>query len=316
MDHFPVKVDRSLQHMNEDNLPDLIISYFSEEVVGRSHHTLYARKSDLSKFCLFFKNLNGHMRARELMPRDVKLFLNDLQTRGYAPNSINRHLGSIRAFGSWLLERGVVRLHPCKSIRDLYVELGPPKAPRDKEYHRLRKAADVLAEASPYEYSQDFRNMVLLEALNASGLRISEILSLELHQFSGKKFNNIRCKGGKIRSLSIKTEVCELIVEYIKYHRTKGSNFVFTSKTGKPLDRVSAWKALGKIARVASANLTPEDTINLHPHMLRHRHGFKCREAKDPVFAATRLGHASLNFVQRYSQETLEEERALLEGLD
>lgn len=315
MTNLPVETRNSMQH-TENDLPALIVRYFQEEVVGRSEHTLYARKIDLSKFCLFCQTLNGHLRARELMPRDVKLFLNDLESRGYAPNSINRHLGSIRAFGSWLLENGFVRVHPCKSIKDLHVELGPPKAPRDREYHRLRKTADVLAEASAYEYSQDFRNLVLLEALDSSGLRISELLSVLLTQFRDRKFHNVRCKGGKIRSLTIKTDTCELIQEYIDHHRVRGTDFLFTSKTGQQLDRVSAWKALKRIARIASANLPPEEEIHLHPHMLRHRHGYKARKAKDAVFAATRLGHSSLNFVQRYTQETVEEERDLIENMD
>ena len=308
-----------MQHMVQQSdldLPNLVIRYFAEEVVGRSPHTLYARKIDLSKFCIYYQSLNGHLRARELMPRDVKLFINDLQASGYAPNTVNRHLGSVRAFGTWLLENGIVRVHPCKSIKDFRVDLGPPKAPRDREYHRLRKTADVLAQASPYDFSQDFRNLVLLEALNASGLRVTELLSLQLEQFRGRKFQNVLCKGGKVRSLSIRTEVCDLIQEYIDDHRTDGTNFLFTSKTGHRFDRVSAWRALKKIARHASANLPPGETIELHPHALRHRHGFKCREAKDPVFAAARLGHSSLAFVQRYSQETAAEERDLIETID
>jgi site-specific recombinase XerD len=298
------------------DLPELIMRYFQEEVVGRSPHTLYARKIDLAKFCLFYQILNGHLRAKELMPRDVKLFLNELESKGYAPNTINRHLGSLRALGSWLLENGIVRVHPCNSIKDLHVNLGPPKAPRDKDYHRIRKAADALATAAPYDFSQDFRNMVMLEALNGSGIRISELLSLELQQFQGKKFHQLRCKGNKIRSVSIKSEICDLINEYINHHRASGSNYLFTSKEGQHLDRVSAWRALKKIARYASASLPPEEKLELHPHMLRHRHGFKCREIKDPVFAAARLGHSSLNYIHRYSQETHAEELELLESID
>lgn len=316
MNNAPVKIEHSMQHMNPEDLPALIIRYFQEEVVGRSPLTLYARKTDLAKFCTFYRNLNGHLRARDLMPLDVKLFINDLQAKGYAANTINRHLGSVRAFGLWLLANGFVRVHPCKSIKDLNVDLGPPKAPRDREYHRLRKTADAMANAASSQYSQSFRNMVILEVLNASGLRISELLSIKLSQFKGKKFHNVQCKGDKIRSVSIKTEICDLIVDYIEHHRIDGSSYLFTSKTGQHLDRVTVWKALKKIAQVASAPLPTEEKMILHPHMLRHRHGFKAREAKDAVFAATRLGHSSLNFVQRYTQESVEEERDLVESMD
>lgn len=316
MNHLIVKNENSMQHMDDDELPQLIIRFFQEEVVGRSPNTLYARKNDLSKFCLFYFHLNGHLRVKGLMPRDVKLFLNDLENRDYAPNSINRHLGSIRVFGSWLFENRFVSVHPCKSIRDLRVDLGPPKAPRDKEYHRLRKAADALAEGVNYEHSQGFRDMVIMESLNASGLRISELLSIELSQFHSKKFHNVRCKGGKVRSVSLKTETCELIEEYITHYRVKGGNRLFTSKNGQQLDRITVWKAFKKIADFASIGLPPEEKINLHPHRLRHRHGYQSRKAKDAVFTAARLGHSSLNFVQRYSQETAEEERDLIEQID
>lgn len=316
MNHLVVKNEDSVQHMNPEDLPALIIRYFQEEVVGRSSHTLYARKADLTKFCSFYRSLNGHLRAKELMPRDTKLFINDLQSQGYAANSINRHLGSVRAFGSWLLANGFLKVHPCRAIKDLHVDLGPPKAPRDREYHRLRKTADALVNASCSRDSQGFRNAVIIETLNASGLRISELLSLELNQFRGRKLHRIKCKGGKIRSVSIKNETCDLIADYIEHHRVNGSKYLFTSKNGQHLDRVTVWKALRKIAQVASATLPPDEKMTLHPHMLRHRHGFKAREAKDAVFAATRLGHSSLNFVQRYSQETPEEERELIEQMD
>jgi len=315
MTNFPVKVEHSMQHIEKGELPNLVLRYLQEEVVGRSSHTLYARKLDLSMFCLFYENLNGHLKAKELMPRDVKLFQNELQAT-YAGNSVNRRIGSVRAFSRWLLANGFVRVHPCKGIKDLHVDLGPAKAPRDREYHRLRKTADTLASTQRYEFSQDFRNLVLLEALNSSGLRITEILSITLDQFFNRKFHRVRCKGGKIRSISIKTEVCDLITEYVEHHRTPGSNFLFTSKSGGYFDRVSAWKTLKRIARFASANLPPEEKLDLTCHALRHRHGFKCREAKDPVFAAARLGHSSLSFVHRYSQETPEEERDLLETID
>ncbi|QDK37196.1 tyrosine-type recombinase/integrase [Bdellovibrio sp. NC01] len=316
MSFLPIKIENFVQHMDQDELPALIVRYFHEEVVGRSPHTLYARKTDLGKFCLFYHAINGHLQVKGLMPQDVKLYLNDLEAKGYAANSRNRQLGSIRAFGSWLLENGFVKIHPCKSIRDVHVDLGVPKAPRDREYHRLRKAAEVRATNTGFRFSQHFRDMVILETLNSSGLRISELLSIKLGQLKGKRFHNVKCKGGKVRSISIKSGTCELIGTYVSSHRTEGSEYLFTSKNGLQLDRVTVWKSLKKIAQAASANLQPHEKMTLHPHMLRHRHGFKSREAKDAVFAAARLGHCSLNFVHRYTQETTEEEQIILEKID
>lgn len=319
MNNLLAKIENSMQQMvlnPESDLPGLAMRFFREVVIGRSPLTLLVRKHDLEKFFRFYHRLNGNLHVTGLQPRDVKLFLNDLQAKGYRANTINRALSSIRVFGSWLIENGFVRIHPCRSIKELFVAPAPPKAPRDREFHRLRKAAGALAGATPYNYSQDFRNYALFEALSASGLRITEALSLELKQYNGKKFHDVHCKGGRVRSVSIKTETCTILDEYIAEYRTPGSDFIFTSKSGGPLDRISAWKAIKKIGRVASVGLPASEEIDLYPHQLRHRHGYKARARKDPVFAASRLGHTTLAHIQRYAGETAEEERELIESID
>lgn len=312
----PAKSTHFMQQMEEDSLPRLAIQYFQEEVLGRSPLTLLIRKRDLERFFRFYQELNGHLSVTGLAVRDVKLFLTELQRKGAAPNSINRSLSSVRAFGGWLLSQGYVRLHPCKGIRDLRVDLGPPKAPRDREYFRILKTAQTLADANETTVNQSFRDLVIIEALNATGLRVSELLSLTIPQFKGKKFLNVLCKGGRVRSVTMKSTVAELITEYIESHRVGGSDFLFTSKTGKQLDRVTAWKKLTRIAMLASTLFPRDEAIRLTPHCLRHRHAYQCRKAKDPVFAASRLGHSSLTYIQRYSQETAAEERELIENID
>ncbi len=316
MQTLPARIDYFMQQMAEDSLLSLANRYFTEDLAGRSHLTLAARKSDLEKFFGFYEQLNGHLMAKDLMPRDTKLFAGYLHSKSYAPNTINRIIGSVRAFGTWLLENGFVRVHPCKGIRDLKVDLGPPKAPRDREYHRLLKTAQALADSERTSLSQNFRDLVIIETLNATGLRITEVLSLRLNQFHERKFHNVYCKGGKVRGVSIKSRVCELIDDYISNHRTGGSDYLFTSKSGRALDRVSAWKALKRIARITSANFPKEEAIELTPHRLRHRHAYQCRAIKDPVFAAARLGHSSLSYIHRYSQESHQEVRDLIESIE
>lgn len=310
-----IKQRSSMQQMDQHSLSYLAHQFLSEAVVGRSHLTYEIRKRDLKRFLEFYIKLNGNLSVKECSPRDSKLFEGSLSAEGLKPNTINRIMSSLRSFGTWLIENGHLKIHPCKNIRELKVDLGPPKSVDDRSYHRLVKTAIAMSESPKTDFSQNFRDYVMLVALNGTALRITELLSLKLSQFYGKKFVGVFCKGGKVRTVTFKQEVADLVAAYIEEHRTHGSDYIFTSKSGCGLDRVSAWKALKKIARMTSASFGNEP-VELSPHRLRHRHAYQCRLAKDPVFAASRLGHSSLAYIQRYSQETAEEQQDLIEKIE
>ncbi len=310
MENLPQKVDK---FGSDKVFPVLLARYFREEIAGKSPLTIKAKKDDLKKFLIFYQAMNGHLRADEWMVRDTRLFLDELQKQSYSPATINRVLATLKSFGSWLREVDVLRVLPCKGITELHLEPLPPKAIRDIEFHRLNKSADVLVNGGSAKYSQDFRNKVMLATLDASGLRVSELLNLKSDQLQGKKLVNVRCKGGHVRDVLIRQDVAEMIREYVEQQRVAGSSFLFTNRYGGQISRNGVANAFDKIAGYANASLPIDQHINLTPHLLRHRHGFKCREAKDPVFAAKRLGHRSLTYVERYSKMNDGEESVVLE---
>jgi site-specific recombinase XerD len=155
----------------------------------------------------------------------------------------------------------------------------------------------------------------MLAALNASGLRISELLNLRLHQFVGKRFVNVLCKGGKIRTILIMQEAATLIREYVERYRTSASDYLFTNRYGDKLSRNGIAGALQRIASHANVNLSADDQIELRPHLLRHRHAYKARSAHGDVFAAKRLGHSSLKHLERYAGLSEDEEQAIIENM-
>ena len=310
MSNLPEKVGN---FGSEKDFRSLIIKYFNQEVAGRSHLTIKAKHQDLKKFLLFYESVNGHLNADAWMVRDTKLFIDELERQNYSPASINRILASVRAFGFWVQENGILIVNPCKGIRELQLEPCQPKSVDDLSYHRLKKAAEILIAKPRSLVAQDFRNHALLECLNSSGLRIHEVLGLKLHQIQGKRLVGVRCKGGRIRDVLIKKEAADLIYEYVRNHRTGGSDFLFSNRYGHRLSRNGVAKALDKIAGYASATLS--EPLNVTPHRFRHRHAFKCREAKDPVFAARRLGHSSLKYIERYATLSQENEERLIEEI-
>lgn len=291
----------------------LLPRYFAEEVAGNSDHTIRAKAQDLKKFIRFYQDLNGRLDAADWTVRDTKLFIDALARDGYKPATVNRILASVRSFGRWLREIGAIRLDPAKGIRELALEPIAPKSITDVDYHRLQKAADLLSRSPASTTSQGVRDAVLIELLNASGLRISEVLSLRVDQLQGKKLVGVRCKGGKIRDVLIRHEVADFVRDLIQRRNAGVDDLIFTNRYGERLSRTGVAKALNKIAGVASASLPLP--IKVSPHRFRHRHAYACRQKKDLLFAAKRLGHSNLKYLERYTTLGEKEEAAILDDL-
>jgi len=277
--------------------------------------SIKAKQEDLQKFLLFFHGINNHLKADEWYLRDSKLFVDELIKQEYAPASVNRILATIRAFGRWLRDEGVITHDPCWKIRELQIAPLKPKRVDDLSFHRLMKTSDVLTSGQQSEHSQNFRNKTMMALLNNSGLRIHEILGVKLWQFhdKGKKLVEVRCKGGKIRDVRISKECCELINEYISVHRTDGSDYLFTNRYGDNLSRNGIAKAIHRVAGVANVRLRLQEKIHVTPHKFRHRHAYNVRQLKGDSFAAQRLGHSSLAYIGRYATSDSKEEEDLVE---
>jgi len=97
--------------------------------------------------------------------------------------------------------------------------------------------------------------------------------------------------------------------------RAGASPWLFVNRYGGRLSTKGGGEALAKIADYANATLAEADRVKVTPHRLRHRHGYQCRQLKDAVFAAKRLGHSSLKFVERYATTDDAEEESIVEKL-
>jgi integrase/recombinase XerD len=300
---------------SEKDFQRLVRRYFEEELMGLSPLTIKAQKQDLQKFLLFFKGINNHLNASEWLLIDSKLFIEELKKQEYAPASINRILATIRSFGRWVRDMRIITHDPCRKIKEFQLAPLQPKRIDDLSYHRLMKTADSLSAGPQNDYSQHFRNRTMMLLLNNSGLRIHEILGLKIWQYQaiGKKLIKVHCKGGKIREVRISKECCEKIEEYLKAHRTQGSDYIFTNRYGKRLSRNGIAKALHRISGIANTRLNPQDKIHVTPHRFRHRHAYNVRLLKGDSFAAQRLGHSSLAYIGRYATPDNHEEEDLLE---
>jgi site-specific recombinase XerD len=205
---LPQKVDAVSSYKD---FQTLIPVYFTEDVIGvRSQQTVLAKTHDLKLFLKYLKDRDGILiPVDQWLPMDTRVFLDDLSRQGYAPATINRVLATIRAFANWLVDHNTIRMNPVKGIKDLQLLPAAPKAIRDREWCRIQRAAEIISMNPEKKYSQGQRNKAILAALNASGLRVSELLNLKLNQFANKKFYNVLCKGGKVSPILISKEAAD-----------------------------------------------------------------------------------------------------------
>ncbi|GGA60781.1 site-specific tyrosine recombinase XerD [Ornithinibacillus halotolerans] len=261
---------------------------------GLSENTLKSYKRDLHRYTEKMKKTD-HASWNEITRTDIISFLYQLKDEGKSSATIARTISSIRQFHHFLLREDIVK-------HDATLHIETPK--------KERKLPDVLSleEVDKLLDIQgttplDIRNKAMLELMYATGLRVSELVSLkidDLHLTMGF----VRCtgKGSKERIVPL-GEVAEQALEtYLKKSRTilikknKEERSLFVNQHGRPLSRQGFWKILKKLTD--EANISKDIT----PHTLRHSFATHLLENGADLRAVQEmLGHSDISTTQIYT---------------
>ncbi|MBA7638033.1 Tyrosine recombinase XerC [subsurface metagenome] len=223
--------------------------------------------------------------------------------RGIAKASIARKLSAIRSFYRYLVREKIIEVNPIKTVSS-------PKL--DKRLPSFLTLAEVkrLLEAPNLSTPQGLRDQALLELLYASGLRVSELTSLELGQIN-LDTNEIRVwgKGSKERVALMGEPAAEALKNYLEQGRprlltARKSNAIFLNRYGQRLPERSVQKILEKYATKAGLKK------RVHPHMLRHTFATHLLDGgADLRVVQELLGHARLSSTQIYTHVTKKQAR-------
>jgi integrase/recombinase XerD len=160
------------------------------------------------------------------------------------------------------------------------------------------------------------RDYAIFLVLLHTGLRISELLALELDQHHGKHFTNVRRKGkGVTRKVFLAQEAREALERYVSEYRGRLPGPLFCSRSGVRLARQNVDQALKLLADQANARLPKDHRIHLSAHLLRHTMLRKTAEKYGVQYAMELAGHSSSRYIWRYVQPSQEEKEAALEEL-
>jgi integrase/recombinase XerC len=270
-----------------------------------SAHTVRAYESDLSQYLAFLATHVGR-RVSELTPADlehlgVRAFIGDLNKRGNAKASAARKLSAIRAFGRYLRREDVIETDPAALVGTPRRETRIPNHLAVDEMSALLSAPDT---SGPFGR----RDQAILELFYASGLRLSELVGLDLDDvnLSGRVVR-VLGKGRKERIVPFNTTAAAALKAWladrsvfpqpqrvVKSRRQKDP--LFLNYRGTRLSTRSVDKLVRKYVAACSTR------YGISPHALRHSFATHLLEAGADLRAIQELlGHAQLSTTQRYT---------------
>ena len=283
---------------------------------GAAAHTIEAYTRDLSEF-LAFLTAKGNT-ARTATPENLRAFLSGLARKGLAPTSRARKLSAIRQFFRFLLAEGLRKDDPCSAIDSPRLPRPLPKILSfaevetllDTAVHAGERAADGAARR------RALRLYALLETLYATGLRVSELISLPRGVLTADdRVLTIKGKGGRERLVPLNDPARKALAAHFAVVEEDESNvrpkspWLFPSSGGAHLTRQRFGQELKALA--IAAGIEP---ARVSPHVLRHAFASHLLErGADLRTVQQLLGHADISTTQIYTHVIEERLRRLVE---
>lgn len=259
-----------------------------------SVHTVRAYESDLSQFAVFLtKHLGRPPETADLDQYALRGFLADLYRRKNARASASRKLGAVRTFIRYLRREGLMSTDPG-------VLVGTPKREQKIPAHLAVKEMETLLAVPDTSTETGRRDRAILELFYASGLRLSELVGLDLEDVNlGSRLVRVLGKGGKQRIVPFNRTAAEAIRTYLRsrsVNPTGGGNPVFLNYRGGRLSPRSIHRLVRRYVAMCSAR------FGISPHALRHSFATHLLErGADLRTIQELLGHARLSTTQRYT---------------
>lgn len=283
---------------------DSFLNYLTVEK-GFSGNTIDAYRNDLTQLAEFANREAG---KRSVMPswvnfrrQDMLSYLLDLKERNYAVTTTARKVAAAKSFFSFMIAEGKIKSSPMENITS--PKVGKP-LPDAISISQVRQLIDQPTKLSAPEAKRD---RAMLELLYASGMRVSELVSLNLNDIDTKG-GSVRCfgKGNKERMVPIYQQAAKVVEEYItqvrpRLVRSDAEQALFVNQRGDRLTRQGLWQILKAYAK--SAGLGKQVT----PHTLRHSFATHMLSGGADLRSVQELlGHANISTTQIYTHLTSE----------
>jgi len=250
-----------------------------------SNNTLISYRTDLEGFI-------DHIKTNKICNKTIKSYIKKLSLDGYSNSTINRKISSLKSFEKWLYEMNKVETIHSKNIKYLKI---PQTLPEVLSSSYLNKLIDGI-EASTDE---EIRDKAIIELLYSSGLRVSELVKLNLNDFNNEKYIKVSGKGRKERVVPLNQSAFKSIDFWIKDSRNKiaksSESALFVGNKGSRID-------VRVVRRIVLKKL------GTYPHAVRHSFATHLLEGGADIRVVQELlGHEDPNTTQLYTHISVKE---------
>ncbi len=282
-----------MEYYKEDFLHYLVVER------GLAQNTIESYNRDLTSYIKFLQKNLQITDINKVTRADIMKFLSFLKNSGKSSRTIARHIASIRSFHHFLIRDRITDHDPTELIETPQTEMKLPKVLSTGEVETLLNAPDLSTVLG-------IRDKAMLELMYATGMRVSELIRLNLNDIH-LQLGFVRCfgKGNKERIIPVGKHATEALENYLMKARPqllkqrKNTEALFLNHHGKRLSRQGFWKIVKQLAQKAGIHK------ELTPHTLRHSFATHLLEnGADLRSVQEMLGHADISTTQIYTHVT------------
>lgn len=276
-------------------MPDHIADYcrYLTEEKHAQKNTLNSYARDLNQFQTWLM-ANGITDLKKVKKETVNEYLQYMSGKGNSPATVTRSTASIRSFYNYMLREGRVKTNPAKAVTSQKVERKYPEILTNREVELFLEQPKCVDE-------KGFRDHAMLELLYATGIRVSELIGLNVEDVN-LTVGFIRCTThGKERIIPLYTAAVKALREYMEKIRPRiivdeNQQALFVNMSGERMSRQGFWKIIKYYQEKAEINK------DITPHTLRHSFAVHLLEnGADLRSIQEMLGHADISSTQIYT---------------
>lgn len=275
---------------------DLVSAYenYLLKVKQASANTVASYLRDIRQFSAWLSETQG-INIADAQQLNINGYMDHLRLEGRSGATLTRNIASLKNFYAYLVSSGFIEENP---VNDIHVERGEKKLP---QILSSREIELLLAQPACTD-AKGIRDKAMLEVMYATGIRVTELISLDLEDVN-LELGLIRCSDArKSRSIPLYPAALKALYTYLRDVRSgmvadRGEHALFVNVNGSRMSRQGFWKILKSYQ--SSAHITKEIT----PHTLRHSFAVHLLEnGADLDSLQELLGHSDISSTQMYTQ--------------
>ena len=267
--------------------------FYLHNIKKTSGNTELSYKRDLCKFMAFMQE-RGITDIGHISQEDLKAYIRYLHERNFAASTVSRNIASIKALYQYLREEGQIEENIARELKAPRIEKKRP------EILTMEEVARLLEQPSGNS-DKEIRDRAMLELLYATGIRVTELISLQVRDVNLQR-NRIVCRDShKERLVPFGEAARAALVRYLEEARDSmvpghGEETLFVNCSGQPMSRQGFWKLVKHYARKAGIE------ADITPHTLRHSFAAHLVEnGADLRSVQIMLGHSDISTTHIYA---------------